>query len=34
MRVKRGKVSVRDFVKRKTVLVKKGHVYVARTKKK
>ena len=34
VRVKRGKVSVRDFVKRKTVLVKQGHVYVARPKKK
>ena len=33
VRVKRGKVSVRDFVKRKTVLVKQGHAYVARTKK-
>jgi hypothetical protein len=29
-RVKRGKVAVRDFVKRKTVLVKAGHKYVAR----
>jgi hypothetical protein len=31
-RVARGKVKVRDFVKRKTVLVKKGHQYVARAK--
>ena len=29
-RVKRGKVAVRDFVKRKTVLVKAGKKYVAR----
>jgi hypothetical protein len=29
-RVKRGKVAVRDFVKRKTVYVKAGHKYVAR----
>jgi hypothetical protein len=29
-RVKRGKVSVRDFVKKKTVLVKAGHKYLAR----
>jgi hypothetical protein len=29
--VKRGKVSVRDFTKRKTVLVKKGHSYFARS---
>jgi ferric-dicitrate binding protein FerR (iron transport regulator) len=28
--VKRGKVAVRDFVKRKTVLVKAGKKYVAR----
>jgi hypothetical protein len=32
--VKRGIVAVKDFVKRKTVLVKKGHSYVARKKKK
>jgi len=32
VRVKRGKVSVRDFGKRKTVLVKKGHSYLARAK--
>jgi hypothetical protein len=32
--VKRGIVSVRDYVKRKTVLVKKGHSYVAQVKKK
>jgi hypothetical protein len=32
VRVKRGRVSVRDAVKRKTVLVKKGHSYVARAK--
>jgi hypothetical protein len=31
VRVKRGKVSVRDFTKRKTVLVKKGHSYFARS---
>jgi hypothetical protein len=29
-RVARGKVRVRDFVKKKTVLVKKGHQYIAR----
>ena len=29
-KVARGKVSVRDFVKKKTVLVKKGHRYIAR----
>jgi hypothetical protein len=29
-RVKRGKVAVRDFVKHKTVLVKKNHKYIAR----
>ena len=34
VRVKRGRVSVRDFVKRKTVLVKQGRSYVARPKKK
>ena len=34
IRVRRGRVSVRDFVKRKTVLVKQGRVYVARPKKK
>jgi hypothetical protein len=33
VRVRRGKVSVRDAVKRKTVLVRKGHSYVARAKK-
>ena len=33
VRVKRGKVSVRDAVKRKTVLVTKGRSYVARAKK-
>ena len=33
VRVKRGKVAVRDFVKRKTVVVRKGRVYVARPKK-
>ena len=32
--VKRGVVQVRDFVKRKTVVVKKGHSYVARKKRK
>ena len=32
VRVKRGIVAVRDFAKRKTVLVKKGHSYVARAK--
>ena len=32
--VKRGVVLVRDFVKRKNVVVKKGHSYVARSKKK
>ncbi len=32
-RVKRGSVSVRDFVKRKTIVVKKGKTYVARPKK-
>jgi CSLREA domain-containing protein len=31
-KVVRGKVSVRDFVKRKTVIVRKGHKYVARAK--
>jgi hypothetical protein len=31
-KVARGKVSVRDFVKKKTVLVKKGHRYIARAK--
>jgi CSLREA domain-containing protein len=31
-RVARGKVSVRDFVKKKTVIVRKGHKYVARAK--
>jgi hypothetical protein len=30
VRVKRGKVAVRDFGRRKTVLVKKGHAYLAR----
>ena len=34
VRVKRGKVTVRDFVKRKTVTVKQGRAYVARSKKK
>jgi hypothetical protein len=29
-RVKRGKVAVRDFVKKKTVFVKAGHKYVAK----
>jgi ferric-dicitrate binding protein FerR (iron transport regulator) len=29
-KVDRGKVAVRDFVKKKTVLVKKGHKYVAK----
>jgi hypothetical protein len=29
-RVARGKVKVTDFVKHKTVLVKKGHRYIAR----
>jgi hypothetical protein len=33
VRVKRGRVSVRDAVKRKTVLVTKGHSYAARAKK-
>ena len=33
VRVKRGKVTVRDFVKRKTVTVKQGRAYVARSKK-
>jgi hypothetical protein len=33
VRVKRGIVAVRDFTKRKTVLVKKGHSYLARAKK-
>ncbi len=33
VRVKRGKVTVRDFVKRKTVTVKQGRAYVARAKK-
>jgi hypothetical protein len=32
VRVKRGIVAVRDFAKRKTVLVKKGHAYLARAK--
>ncbi len=32
--VKRGKVLVRDFLKRKNFLIKKGHSYVARKKKK
>jgi hypothetical protein len=32
--VKRGTVVVRDFVKKKNVVVKKGHSYVARKKKK
>jgi hypothetical protein len=31
-RVARGKVSVRDFAKRKTVIVKTGHRYIARAK--
>ncbi len=31
-KVARGKVKVRDFVKHKTVLVKKGHRYIARAK--
>ncbi len=31
-KVARGKVSVRDFVKKKTVIVRKGHQYVARAK--
>jgi hypothetical protein len=31
-KVARGKVSVRDFVKKKTVIVRKGHKYVARAK--
>jgi ferric-dicitrate binding protein FerR (iron transport regulator) len=31
-KVARGKVSVRDFVKRKTVIVKKGKRYIARAK--
>jgi hypothetical protein len=31
-RVARGKVKVRDFAKHKTVLVKKGHSYIARAK--
>jgi Bacterial Ig-like domain len=30
VRVKRGKVAVRDFAKRKTVLVKQGHSYLAK----
>ena len=30
MRVKRGTVAVRDFAKKKTVVVKKGKSYVAR----
>jgi hypothetical protein len=30
--VKRGIVAVRDFLKRKTVVVRKGHSYVARAK--
>jgi hypothetical protein len=33
VRVKRGRVAVRDFAKRKTVLVKKGKSYLARPKK-
>jgi Bacterial Ig-like domain (group 1) len=32
VRVKRGVVQVRDFAKRKTVIVKKGHSYLARAK--
>ena len=32
--VKRGKVLVRDFVKRKNRPIKQGHSYVARSKKK
>jgi hypothetical protein len=31
-KVARGRVEVRDFVKRKTVIVKKGHRYIARAK--
>jgi len=34
VRVARGVVSVRDFVRKKTVTVKKGHQYLARAKKK
>ena len=34
VRVKRGTVTVRDFAKKKTVVVKKGKSYVARPKKK
>jgi hypothetical protein len=33
-RVARGRVQVRDFVKHKTVIVKKGHRYIARAKRK
>ena len=33
VRVKRGTVTVRDFAKKKTVVVKKGKSYVARPKK-
>ena len=33
-RVARGTVAVRDFVKRKTILVKAPHTYVARPKRK
>ena len=33
VRVKRGVVSVRDFTRKKTVTVKKGHQYLARAKK-
>ena len=33
-RVVRGRVSVRDFVKKKTVIVRAGKKYVARAKKK
>ena len=31
-KVKRGKVRVRDFIKHKTVIVRKGHRYIARSK--
>ena len=34
VRVKRGTVTVRDFAKKKTVVVKKGRTYVARPAKK
>ena len=34
VRVKRGTVTVRDFAKKKTVVVKKGRTYVARPRKK